>query len=378
MKSMTLGHILLTRFSYRQNPEDHAKQTADVFLRQDPLNPDALEFRFALFECACLPNVLAQSNQDFDWVLIIDPDLPKKYRDRLEALIAQRERTYLHEFAREDLGCLEWLEKYLPSDVDLALTTNLDDDDIITVDYIERLQTHVYGLGDAVPSLKFFGIKSTYQWDLFSSTKHPFGTVAPWHRTNYFKSTGLSMLCKVAAHKLTVYSLPHHHGDIWYAQGTEQQIEERARKEWSLSANEPCRLFHVTLSNFQDKLDNTPIADGHDWKTLPASKLHYDFSKEGVFAVHLNHFSNDQATRLFEYKKGTASVNETRFFPGDVRIDWGVFQKHRNLFEVSSERYKKFLLEISSYSKKLNLNWWQNILLIVGMRTKLAWWFFRN
>ncbi|KZN66258.1 glycosyltransferase [Pseudoalteromonas luteoviolacea] len=378
MKSMTIGHILLTRFSYRQNPEDHAKQTADVFLRQDPLNPEALDFRFALFECACLPNVLAQTNQDFDWVLIIDPDLPKKYRDRLEALIAKRDRTHLHEFRRDDLGSLGWLEQYMSSNVDFALTTNLDDDDIITIDYIERLQTHVKGLGESAPSLKFFGIKSTYQWDLFSSTKYPFGTVAPWHRTNYFKSTGLSMLCKVNAHKLTVYSLPHHHGDIWYATGSEQEIEGLARKEWSLSKNEPCRVFHITLSNFQDKLEQTPVAEGHDWKSLPSSALHYDFSDEGVFAVHLNHFSNDQATRLFEHKQGIAPVTEAQFFPNDVRINWDVFQKHRNLFEVSSERYQKFLQEISSYSKKLNLNWWQSILLIVGMRTKLAWWFFRN
>lgn len=378
MKSMALRHILLTRFSYRQNPEDHRKQTADVFVRQDPLEPYCLDFRFALFECACLPNVMAQSNQDFDWVLIVDPDLPMKYRQRLEALIAKRKRTHLHEFRRDDLGSLEWLEKYIPSETDFVMTTNLDDDDIITVDYIEKLQSHVKALGTTAPSIKFFGIKSTYQWDLYSSSKHPFGTWAPWHRTNYFKSTGLSMLCKTSAHRMTVYSLHHSHGDIWYAQGSKQQYEQIARETWGLSSSEPCPLKFDHLSKFQQKLEKNSASGGDDWKSLPPAELHYDFSKDGIFAVHLNHFVNDQATRLFEQKSGTAPVVDTQFFPDDIRIDWSVFHENRELFKLSSQRYKKFLLEINSYSKKLKLNWWKRILLLVGMKTRLTWWFLQN
>jgi hypothetical protein len=109
---MKLGHILLTRFSYRANTLVSARKSGDdSWDRLDPLDPTRLDFRFVLFECVCLPNVLEQSNQDFDWVLIIDPDLPMNYRKRLEKLIAKRKRTYLHEFSpNNNLMVLDWLE----------------------------------------------------------------------------------------------------------------------------------------------------------------------------------------------------------------------------------------------------------------------------
>lgn len=376
---MTFHHFVLTRFSYRQHPKDHSLQQADVFLRNDPLNPAYLDFRFALFECVCLPNIIAQSNQDFDWVLIIDPDLPTKYRQRLEFLVAKRKRTHLYEFRRDDLASLEWLEKFIPNDTDLVLTTNLDDDDIITVDFVEKIHLHIKELGTAVPSMKLFGLKSTYQWDLYSSTKYPFGTWVPWHRANFFRSTGLSMLCKTSAHRLTVYSLGHTLGDIWYVQGTKQQIKQVARETWGLSPSESCPgIGFKRLSNFQRLLEKSSASGGDDWKFLPPTELYYDLSEDGLIAVHLNHFTNDQATRLFEYKPGTVPVVDAQFFPDDIRIDWGVFNEHRNLFELSSQRYKKFLSEIHSYPKRLRLAWWQRFLFIVTMRTRLKWFYLRH
>lgn len=379
MISMTLGHILLTRFSYRQNPEDYRHQSGDQFSPRDPLNPKLLDFRFALFESACLPNVMAQTNQDFDWVLIIDPDLPMKYRHRLETLIDNRRRTYLYEFCHgDDLGSLEWLEQYIPSNTDFVLTTNLDDDDIIPVNYVEKIQSHVKGLGTAVPSIKILGIKSTFQWDLYSSLKHPLGTWAPWHRTKYFKSTGYSMLCNISVRQLTVFSLHHSHGDIWYAQGSEQEKAQIARETWDLSDGAPFLFNNNLLSKFQQKLEKTLAPDGDDWKSLPATDLYYDFSKDGLFAVHLNHFVNDQGTRLFEHKPGTVPVVDSQFFPDDIRIDWSVFEEYRNLFKLSWTQYKIYLSEIKLYQKRLRLNWWQSSLLLLHWSTRLTWWFLRH
>lgn len=375
---MKLNHLLLTRFSYRQNPEDHDKQVADVFIRNDPLNPDCLDFRFALFESACLPNVMAQTNQNFDWVLIIDPDLPLKYRQRLEKLVANRERTHLHEFQRDDLGRLEWLEKYIPSDSDWVLTSNLDDDDIITIDFVEKIQLHVKELGATAPSIKLLGMKTTYQWDLYISNKHPFGTWAPWHRSNFFRSTGLSMLCKTSAHRLTVYQVAHNIADIWYSPGNKQQVEEFAREMWGLSKSEPCFPHYSKISKLHRILEETSDASGDDWKSLPSTELHYDLSKDGLIAVHLNHFINDQATRLFEQKPETVPVVDTQFFPDEIRIDWSAFKEHRKLFELSSQRYEKLSSELNAARNKLSLVWWKSFLLLIIMRTKLKWFFLRN
>lgn len=384
MKSMTLRHILLTRFSYRMNtgdPESSLRHAADDgFSRFDPLNPSWLDFRFALFECACLPNVVAQSNQDFDWVLIIDPDLPDKYRQRLEKLIARRERTHLHEFRPSDnLARLEWLEKYIPDETEHVLTTNIDDDDILTIDFVDKLQSHVKELGTTVPSIKFLGMKTTYQWELYSSAKHPFGTWAPWHRVNWFRSTGLTVLSKTSTHRMTCFALHHSLADIWYARGSEQQIEQIARETWGLSASEPYRNPTGHLADFQQELEKTSVSGGDDWKSLPPTELYYDLSKDGLFAVHLNHFMNDQGARLFEHKPGTVPVVDTQFFPDDFRIDWIAFDAHRDLFMLSSEQYKKYFQEINSFLKKTQkLNWWMSTFISVSYRIRLTWWFLRH
>lgn len=381
MKHMTFGHILLTRFSYRMKTEGSQRHAADDgFSRFDPLDPTWLDFRFALFEFACLPNVMGQSNQDFDWVLVIDPDLPMKYRRRLEALIAKRKRTHLHEFSPSDnLATLDWLEKYIPSGTDLALTTNLDDDDILTVDFVEKLQSHVKGLGTTVPSIKCLGMKTTYQWELYSSAKYPLGTWAPWHRANWFRSTGLSVLCKISAHRLTCFSLHHFLADVWYAQGNQQQLEKIARETWSLPASEPCRDDLVrAVSEFHQQLEKTTVSGGEDWKSLPPEELYYDLSRDGLFAVHLNHFMNDQVSRLFEHKPGDVPVVDMQFFPDDFRIDWNSFHKHRGLFKLSLQQYKKYLSEINIFVNTFRLNWWRSILASVIYRIRLTWWFLRH
>ncbi|UAA39461.1 hypothetical protein KIH87_03645 [Paraneptunicella aestuarii] len=379
MKTMTFGHVVMTRFSYRQNRVDYQHQSGDQFSPRDPLNPELLDFRFVLFEAACLPNVLGQTNQNFDWVFIIDPELPAKYRQRLEKLISKRERTYLYEFNHGDnLGSLEWLEQYIPDDLDYVLTTNLDDDDILPLNFVEKIQSHVKELGENAPSIKMLGIKSTFQWDLYSSSKYPFGTWAPWHRTKYFKSTGYSMLCNASIRRLTVFSLHHSHGDIWYAHGSEEQNAQIARDTWGVSDSAPFMFRQNLLSKFQEKLEKTNAPGGDDWKSLQAADLHYDFSKDGLFAIHLNHFVNDQGTRLFELKSKDTPVVPEQFFPDDIRIDWNVIKQHGDRFRLSWERYKIYLSEIKLYQKRLRLNWWQSIIQFVGWTTRLTWWFLRH
>ena len=380
MEHMTLGHILLTRFSYRMNNDAPQRHSAhDGFSRFDPLEPASLDFRFALFELACLPNIMAQTNQDFDWVLIIDPDLPMKYRQKLETLIAKRKRTYLHEFSSSDnLAGLDWLEAYIPSDTDLVLTTNLDDDDILTVDFVEKLQSHAKGLGTKTPSIKFFGMKATYEWGLYSSAKHSLGTWSPYNRVNWFRSAGLSTLCDISKHRLTCFSIHHSGGDVWYAQGSPEQLEEIARETWGLSANEPCGFQPQLVLELQQELEKTSSSGGNDWKSLPPEELYHNLSDDGLYCVQLNHFMNDQIARLFEPKPGTVPVVDRHFFPNDFRIDWDAFDEHKDLFRLSSKQYKKYLTEINFFVRTFKLNWWRSILASIIYRARLKWWFLRH
>ena len=74
--SLDGGAAQITQFSYRmprRNPLDAERL-------YDPLDPARLALRFSLFEIITLPSLLGQTDQDFTWVLLIDPALDARYR----------------------------------------------------------------------------------------------------------------------------------------------------------------------------------------------------------------------------------------------------------------------------------------------------------
>jgi hypothetical protein len=177
----SLGHVLITRFSYRNPGVPNRAAGADWMRDLDPLDPENLDFRFALFELVCLPGVLAQSEQAFDWVLIVDPELPASCRAQLDALLQGRSRTHVHEVrSGEDLRRLGWLEPYVSGSPDALLTTLLDDDDAIPVDFVRCLQTYI-GTRTPRPSLMTFGAKTSQEWDLYMTERaaRKTGALAP-------------------------------------------------------------------------------------------------------------------------------------------------------------------------------------------------------
>ena len=112
-----IQHILITRFSYRGNNLDRKKG-------QDPLDKKNLDHRFGLFEIACLPSILNQKNQDFTWVLVVDPELPSKYRNRLQKLISPKKESYLVNFRPGLVICnLTWLKPWINDTTKYVVTT---------------------------------------------------------------------------------------------------------------------------------------------------------------------------------------------------------------------------------------------------------------
>ncbi len=124
----------------------------------DNLDPEWLDERHILYEKYCLPSVLSQDNEDFEWLLIVDSRTPKQYKSRLESYPA----TIIY----HDFGTTEWkfdlegkgrghravnleysvaepLRNYIGTpDTDYVITSRLDSDDAISVDHIAKIQRH--------------------------------------------------------------------------------------------------------------------------------------------------------------------------------------------------------------------------------------------
>lgn len=126
-----LDHVLLTRFNLPSPGHESLIREQEDWLRN----------RVALFERYCLPSVAAQTCRDFSWIIYFDPQSPRWLRDwsadhehqgHFRAVFrAEVPRTDLISDLRTVVGAPHGAE---------LLTTNLDNDDSIAVDFVARLQ----------------------------------------------------------------------------------------------------------------------------------------------------------------------------------------------------------------------------------------------
>lgn len=130
-----IRHVILTRFNVASPGREHS-----IRLRQG-----WLDGRFELFERYCLPSVQMQSNQDFEWIIFFDEQTPEKYRKEISRLqsIFPFKAVYTGLFRMKEIvpqifgsdSKSEWL-----------LTTRLDSDDVLAVDFAERLRNSLQEL----------------------------------------------------------------------------------------------------------------------------------------------------------------------------------------------------------------------------------------
>ncbi|WP_141014135.1 glycosyltransferase [Nocardioides sambongensis] len=129
--STDLDHVFLTRFNL---PSEGAESL--IRAREDWLTE-----RIALFERYTVPSLMSlQTCPDFRWIIYLDPQSPAWLKAKMETLASD---SRVHPIFRERVD-----HEDLAADLLLAvgrpaghlLTTNLDNDDGLAVDFVERLQ----------------------------------------------------------------------------------------------------------------------------------------------------------------------------------------------------------------------------------------------
>ncbi len=125
-----LSHVLLTRFNLPSVGVESLIRAREGWLRE----------RVVLFEKYCLPSVLAQDCQNFEWIVYFDPESPAWLHRRIDTY---RETGVLTAVLRTEVP-REQLRSDIAAVVDprteVLITTNLDNDDGIARDFVSRLQ----------------------------------------------------------------------------------------------------------------------------------------------------------------------------------------------------------------------------------------------
>ncbi|RYB94907.1 hypothetical protein EUA93_11440 [Nocardioides oleivorans] len=125
-----LDHVLLTRFNLPTGGVEGLVRAREGWLRE----------RIDLFERYCAPSVAAQQGAKVTWIVYLDPASPAWLLERMAPYAAS---GLLHPVLREHVGVPELREDIaaaVPEPGEALLTTNLDNDDGIAVDFCARLQ----------------------------------------------------------------------------------------------------------------------------------------------------------------------------------------------------------------------------------------------
>jgi len=129
--SRTIDHVILTRFNLPTPGPEALIRAQDGWLRN----------RVELFERYTVPSLRTQSTPAFRWIVYLDVESPQWLRDRIEPLVEEgllvalyRERVDWQDVARD-------VRELTGAASDILLTTNLDNDDAVAVDFVERLQS---------------------------------------------------------------------------------------------------------------------------------------------------------------------------------------------------------------------------------------------
>lgn len=144
MKTDIFGYM---RFSYLGRSDVLlSRRNDDAEFRRNVLyTPERLEERFHFFEKLCLPSLRWQTDKDFHLVIFTSPELPDRYRNRLETAVAdipQIEIVY-DTAAHVSQAINPWIERQESVHAGRTLHFRLDDDDALASDFIATLRQNI-------------------------------------------------------------------------------------------------------------------------------------------------------------------------------------------------------------------------------------------
>ncbi len=107
---------------------------------------ERLRIRFEVFEDICLPCLTAQTDQNFNVILVTSQEMPAWALERLEKLLENIPNVYARAF-RPKASIKRVIKRagfeMLDQTTDVVGTFQLDDDDAVGCDYIERLRGYM-------------------------------------------------------------------------------------------------------------------------------------------------------------------------------------------------------------------------------------------
>jgi len=143
MNSQDMQVIGLCRFSYPALGGFQVEHDSIDDRRAYLYAPKRMEERLRTFETIALPGLKAQTDQNFDFLIVVGTCLPAPYRAQLEAMIADmpQARIVAEEPARHRPVMKRIINRHLREGAELpSLQFRHDDDDAVAVNFVESFR----------------------------------------------------------------------------------------------------------------------------------------------------------------------------------------------------------------------------------------------
>lgn len=138
-----LQHFILTRFNIRIWTQDKNGKAVRTF--------DWLKHRFEVFERYCLPSIVNQTCKDFEWIVLFDSETPAEYKKKLpeyKAICPQFTPVFVEPSKGRYFRRLFKAIVDERAHADRVLTTYFDNDDSLSINFVEDIRRRVSNLPD--------------------------------------------------------------------------------------------------------------------------------------------------------------------------------------------------------------------------------------
>lgn len=209
-------HLLLIRFNL-----DYSPHTGNPYACDEEWHKE----RFELFQRFCLPSIIQQTSKNFKLLIFFNEEKQKKYHQFIEET-KESDTDIDFFFVKPEEDHRAFLKKYINDNItsDYLITTRIDNDDAISVNFIESIQYEFTSIKDSLKGDHIIlNAGNGYQFE----TKFPFRKSK---RLGYNYSPFISLVSKIDPAKTTLTVLSHSHL-AW--KGFSEAIELPVKMYWA-------------------------------------------------------------------------------------------------------------------------------------------------
>lgn len=133
-------HFVITRFNIRANYGCMLRNPGNNPMKRI-LDEDYLKERFSIFERYTLPSMKQQTNQDFIWLILFHKNTPSNFKKKIEELKKEFGFVDLYFGDEDKFHFLEYCNG-ISENIEYAITSRIDNDDMFSDDYIAKIQEY--------------------------------------------------------------------------------------------------------------------------------------------------------------------------------------------------------------------------------------------